>query len=72
MINKRMLKAAMAMAGMTQSALADAVGSSRQAMSYWINGRRELSLSTIQKMSEALSLTDEQKLTIFFADSVEK
>lgn len=71
MINKKLLKVAMVMSGMTQSDLAKAMGMSTASMNYRINGKREFSISEIQLLCELLHLSDEQKLQIFFTTDVE-
>lgn len=70
-INKKMLKAAMVMSGMTQGDLAKAMGMSTPSMNYRINGKREFSISEIQMLCELLELSDEQKLQIFLKTYVE-
>ena len=72
MINKRMLKAAITMAGMTQGDHATTLGISKPSLSYRKNGKVDFSVSEIQRLAEILSLTDAQKLLIFFADDVDK
>lgn len=54
--------------GMTQAKLAKAIGISRQSMCYKVNNKREFKPSEMNKILEALGITDyELKERIFFA-----
>lgn len=71
MYSRKRLKAALALEGMNQADLAEALGITRVTMSYKATGRREFTVSEIQQIRETLHLSDEQMISIFFADDVD-
>ncbi len=68
MTDKNKLRAKMALHGMTDYELADAVGMSRQSMSYKINCKRDFTVKEIDAISKVLGLTLEERDEIFFAN----
>lgn len=67
MTDKNKLRAKMALHGIRDYELADAIGMSRQSMSYKINGKRLFTAPEINAISKALELTLEERDEIFFA-----
>lgn len=51
----------------TMEKFADAIGLSRQSLSYKLNNKRDFKASDIKKIKEALSLTDAQVNEFFFS-----
>ena len=72
MTNTRLLKAAMARAGMTAGEVAEAIKISRQSYSYKVNNIREFTVSEIMAISDVLGLTVEEKEAIFFSKQVDE
>lgn len=72
MTNKNELKAALARKGMTATALAEMIGISRQSLSYRINNSVEFRISEVEKISQILGLSLEEKNLIFFGNQVDK
>ena len=72
MTNTLELKAAIMRKGFTAESLADAIGISRQSMSYKVNNKREFISSEIAKISNTLQLTASERDMIFFGIKVDK
>lgn len=68
MTDKNKLRAKMALHGFTDYELADAIGLSRQSMSYKINGKRDFTVREIDLISKTLELSLEERDEIFFAN----
>ncbi len=54
------------------SAIAEGIGLSRQSLYQKMNGKREFKSSEVNKICEMLRLTNEEKMLVFFADTVDK
>lgn len=66
------LRSAMIRKGYTFETLADAIGISRQSMSYKANNIREFKASEIANIVNAIELTPEEVQSIFFTNTVDK
>lgn len=71
MTNTKEFRALLILKGLTAAELGEKIGLSPQSMSYKINNSREFTLSELWKIREALSLTDEELIRIFFTTEVE-
>ena len=65
--DRNKLQAKMALHGLKAYELADAIGISRQSMSYKLNGKRVFTVQEIDSISKVLELTIEERDEIFFA-----
>lgn len=63
------LKQAIAASGLKKCYIAEQIGLSRVSFSKALQGKAEFRESQMRKLSDLLSLSDEQKLAIFFAPS---
>lgn len=70
MTNYAKLRGLMVERGVEVSKLASILGISRQAMSEKLNGRSKISLLDAQKIAVALSMTKDERDTIFFSELV--
>lgn len=70
MTNYAKLRVLMVERGVEVSKLASILGISRQAMSEKLNGRSKISLLDAQKIAVALSMTKDERDTIFFSELV--
>ena len=70
MTNYAKLRGLMVERGVEVSKLASILGISRQAMSDKLNGRTKISLLDAQKIAVALSMTKDERDTIFFSELV--
>lgn len=66
MTNTNEFKAALVRKGMTAGDLAEMIGISRQSLSYRMNNIVEFRISEVEKISQILELTLEEKNLIFF------
>lgn len=66
MTNTNEFKAALVRKGMTAGDLAELIGISRQSLSYRMNNIVEFRISEVEKISQILELTLEEKNLIFF------
>ena len=66
MTNTNKFKAALVRKGMTAGDLAELIGISRQSLSYRMNNIVEFRISEVEKISQILELTLEEKNLIFF------
>lgn len=71
MTDTKEFKAALARRGTTAAELAVKIGLSPQSLSYKINNQREFTLSELQKIKNALILSAEEVIKIFFASDGE-
>lgn len=67
MTDKNKLQAKMALHGLKAYELADAIGITRQSLSYKLNGKRMFTVKEIDSISKVLDLTIEERDEIFFA-----
>lgn len=73
MVNKNLLRSAIARAGMTQGQVAAAIGVSPNTLSAKILGHSFFDTNEIDKICKVLSIQDEtEKALIFLADSSRK
>ncbi len=70
MTNTKLLKAMMILKNDTVSALSEAIGTKRQALSCKINNKREFKQNEIASIAERYKLTAEQIIQIFFSGGV--
>ena len=70
MTNYAKIRGLMVERGVEVSKLASILGISRQAMSEKLNGRSKISLLDAQKIAVALSMTKDERDTIFFSELV--
>ncbi len=54
------------------SAIAEQIGLSRQSLYQKMKGKREFKSSEVNKICAVLRLTNEEKMLVFFADTVDK
>lgn len=71
-MSKNKLKAAMALKGETQKALAEKLGMKTASLNYRINGRVPFKANEIERLAKILGLTGEEIITIFFSNEVDK
>lgn len=69
-INK--LKAAIVRNGMTAYSLAEAIGISKQSLSYKMNNKRDFRAPEIDSIVKVLNLTPDEIADIFFTQRVDK
>lgn len=67
MTNKKLLDQAIQDSGLKKSHIAEHLGVSRAGLSNLLRGRSEFKASQMQKISQLLNLSDEQRTAIFFA-----
>lgn len=72
MVNTNLFKAALVRNGMNTQDLAERIGMLRQSLSYRINNIVEFRISEVEKISQILGLTLEEKNLIFFANQVDE
>lgn len=70
MVNINEFKAALVRKGLTAGDLAEMIGISRQSLSYRMNNIVEFRISEVEKVSQILGLTLEEKNLIFFENQV--
>ena len=70
-MNIQLLEKKIAEKGLKKKYLATLLNIDKSTLSYKINGKRNFMVREIKKISEILSLTDEEKLLIFFRDKVD-
>lgn len=70
MVNVNEFKAALVRKGLTAGDLAEMIGISRQSLSYRMNNIVEFRISEVEKVSQILGLTLEEKNLIFFENQV--
>ena len=68
MFNKNKLRGKLAELGISQEALAKAIGISYVSMSNKINGNKEFTLKEVYAIAETLKLTDEEIIRIFIGE----
>lgn len=71
-MNNEKLKEVIQESGIKISVLADKIGISRQSLYMKINGERSFDQGEIMALKSNLHLSDEQFMTIFFSDDVDK
>ena len=71
-MNNEKLKEVIQDSGIKMSVLADKIGISRQSLYMKINGERSFDQGEIMALKSNLHLSDEQFMTIFFSDDVDK
>lgn len=71
-MNNEKLKEVIQDSGIKISVLADKIGISRQSLYMKINGERSFDQGEIMALKSNLHLSDEQFMTIFFSDDVDK
>ncbi len=71
-MNNEKLKEVIQDSGIKISVLADKIGISRQSLYMKINGERSFDQGEIMELKSNLHLSDEQFMTIFFSDDVDK
>jgi len=71
-MNNEKLKEVIQDSGIKISVLADKIGISRQSLYMKINGERSFDQGEIMALKSNLHLDDEQFMTIFFNDDVDK
>ena len=71
MTNTALLNYAIARSGMDRQGLANTIGLSLNSVQKKINNKIEFRQSEIQKVCNALELTNEEKESIFFAQAVD-
>lgn len=72
MVNTNLFKAALVRNGMNTQDLAERIGMLRQSLSYRINNIVEFRISEVEKISQILGLSLEEKNLIFFANQVDE
>ena len=72
MTNKKLLRAKLILAEMTDGELAEKLGISRQSVSLKLNGRRPFNSNEISKIAHILQLTPEEVMQIFFDNNVDE
>ena len=72
MFNKLKLKGKIAESGLTQAEIAEKIGISAQSLNAKVNGARPFNADEIQKLIPAISLTNEDLVSIFFATDVDR
>lgn len=70
MTDTKLLKATMILKNDTVSALAEAIGTKRQALSCKINNKREFKQHEIASIASRYKLTGEQIIEIFFSGGI--
>lgn len=70
MTNSKLLRATMILKNDTVSALSEAIGIKRQALSYKLNNKREFKQNEIARIAARYKLTGEQIVEIFFSEGV--
>lgn len=71
-MNNEKLKEVIQDSGIKMSVLADKIGISRQSLYMKVNGERSFDQGEIMALKSNLHLSDEQFMTIFFSDDVDK
>ena len=71
-MNNEKLKEVIQDSGIKISVLADKIGISRQSLYMKVNGDRSFDQGEIMALKSNLHLSDEQFMTIFFSDDVDK
>ena len=71
-MNNELLKEVIEDSGIKMTVLADKVGISRQSLSMKLNGERSFNQGEIMALKNNLHLTDDQFMSIFFNESVDK
>lgn len=71
-MNNEKLKEVIQDSGIKISVLADKIGISRQSLYMKVNGERSFDQGEIMALKSNLHLSDEQFMTIFFSDDVDK
>lgn len=72
MVNINEFKAAMVRKGLTAGELAELIGISRQSLSYRINNAIDFRISEVERISQILGLSLEEKNLIFFGNQVDR
>lgn len=72
MVNINEFKAAMVRKGLTAGELAEMIGISRQSLSYRINNAIDFRISEVERISQILGLSLEEKNLIFFGNQVDR
>ena len=72
MTNKKLLRAKLILAEMTDGELAEKLGISRQSVSMKLNCHRPFNSNEISKIAHILQLTPEEVMQIFFDNNVDE